>query len=568
MFVIVVTIWPNGYSSATTAAKLLFWRAVCDCGVGLRFIIDDPHSNVCQLPAGILEFCVMASEAWFLCAACELVINSTPFSSSRDRFLHNYIFTYFRSRGYVNLFLPFMMFRMKLYHLFCWSFGICMAFPVMLSGQYGSWYLSSHVSFCWLKNSLSYSEDKWNYRTFIYVYVPITVIYLYAFRQLTISYFRLKNGISKTFKHRIGLLLHNAISVVVSVMYWAVLLTLYLSVYYFPGNILSKLILFLLGAKGFPDFLVLYLVNRSNRASAADARDTEARVRSSTVIDGTEDTFVDRNIDAALRDEVLQFATAGIRIVCSSRELPLHNTKNGNVEVYIYQNDSLNVWFFLRLIFGSRTVLAMINVMVNSKASRNVSYTSVGGESLTESKDDGEISRIGDKIVKDDVLVRDSHDHQPSIVSFDVENMNVEINHNKSESTTSNILGDTEIPRSSIRFPLLSFVGSCCSCCMSTKSTVPKPFITFTEYLPKHFHAIRKASNISNDYFRKAFAHTIKERLTQGGASGAFFFFSSGEDFVAKSCTEQEMTTLIGNVAKYTSYLTSAPGASSFITRV
>lgn len=451
-----------------------------------------------------------------------------------------------------------------------------MAIPVMLEGQYGNWYLSSQVSFCWLNNSLSYSEDKWNYRTFVYVYVPITVMYLYAFRQLTISYFRLKNGISKTFKHRIGLLLHNAISVVVSVMYWAVLLTLYLSVYYFPGSTLSKLILFLLGAKGFPDFLVLFLVNRSNRASAADTSDIEAKLRG---IDGSvptppEENVTGQNIEAALRDEVLRFATTGIRIVCSRCDMPLHN-KSGNVEVYIFQNDSLNVWFFLRLIFGSRTILAMINVMVNSKASKNVAYTSVGGHSLEESKDGAdETHQCGlpeclSQMNKDDMgstttpaTPRESTAMEPSIVSFDVENMTVEMSHNKSESS-STTGQELESPAAN-NWPLLNAL---CSCCMP-ETTAPKPFITFTEYLPKHFRAIRKASNISNDFFRRAFAHTIKERLTQGGASGAFFFFSSGEDFVAKSCTEQEMTTLIGNVAKYASYLTSAAGASSFITRV
>lgn len=62
------------------------------------------------------------------------------------------------------------------------------------------------------------------------------------------------------------------------------------------------------------------------------------------------------------------------------------------------------------------------------------------------------------------------------------------------------------------------------------------------------------------------FSTTIKERLTQGGASGAFFFFSKDEKFIAKSCSEEELQTLSENAEKYANYLVSHP--DSFITKV
>ncbi len=62
------------------------------------------------------------------------------------------------------------------------------------------------------------------------------------------------------------------------------------------------------------------------------------------------------------------------------------------------------------------------------------------------------------------------------------------------------------------------------------------------------------------------FSTTIKERLTQGGASGAFFFFSKGEKFIAKSCTATELESLKGSAERYSDYLTH--NKDSFISKV
>lgn len=50
--------------------------------------------------------------------------------------------------------------------------------------------------------------------------------------------------------------------------------------------------------------------------------------------------------------------------------------------------------------------------------------------------------------------------------------------------------------------------------------------VSFTEFKPYLFRRIRIAAGLSDDMYIAQFKKTIKERLTQGGASGAFFFFS------------------------------------------
>ncbi len=59
---------------------------------------------------------------------------------------------------------------------------------------------------------------------------------------------------------------------------------------------------------------------------------------------------------------------------------------------------------------------------------------------------------------------------------------------------------------------------------------------------------------------------TIKERLTEGGASGAFFFFTKDEKFIAKSCTTEEFLHIRRTAPKLADYFEQH--SHSFITKV
>jgi 1-phosphatidylinositol-4-phosphate 5-kinase len=48
---------------------------------------------------------------------------------------------------------------------------------------------------------------------------------------------------------------------------------------------------------------------------------------------------------------------------------------------------------------------------------------------------------------------------------------------------------------------------------------------------------------------------TIKERVTEGGASGAFFFYSKSEEFIAKSSTKSEIENLRNVARDYSEYV-------------
>lgn len=60
---------------------------------------------------------------------------------------------------------------------------------------------------------------------------------------------------------------------------------------------------------------------------------------------------------------------------------------------------------------------------------------------------------------------------------------------------------------------------------------------TFIDYLPKEFAQIRKHFKINNETYIDEWSTAAKVKLNEGGASQAFFFYSGGERFIAKSCT-------------------------------
>jgi len=90
--------------------------------------------------------------------------------------------------------------------------------------------------------------------------------------------------------------------------------------------------------------------------------------------------------------------------------------------------------------------------------------------------------------------------------------------------------------------------------------------VSFTEFRPYLFRRIRLAAGLTDEMYCEQFKKTIKERLTQGGSSGAFFFFSKDESLIAKSCTEEELDNLSSSAKQYSDYI--CENSKSFISRI
>jgi 1-phosphatidylinositol-4-phosphate 5-kinase len=90
--------------------------------------------------------------------------------------------------------------------------------------------------------------------------------------------------------------------------------------------------------------------------------------------------------------------------------------------------------------------------------------------------------------------------------------------------------------------------------------------VEFVEFEPYYFRQIRLHDNVQDFDYINSFMKTIKERLTEGGASGAFFFFTKDERFIAKSCTTDEIAHIRRSAVQMEKYLSENP--ASFITKI
>jgi hypothetical protein len=322
---------------AGSSRTLLVQRALCDFGIGLRFVLspvlmkgvcgeetcniksDADDEDNCTYAAGMLQFFEMASEAWFLCLAYDLAVTITnPFSSPAGRVWG--------------------------YHSFCWIVASVYTIAiVMIYGMAGYWYVDEEVdeiAICWVQQRQSNGSNL-NYKTFVFLYIPLALVYSYALRVIFGAYGNLKKGISKTFQHRVRVLLLNGINIGIYVLYWFVLFIFYFFAYALSGDGTRevslgfwRLLWFFLSSKGFADLLVYVFISDGYSVKSDD-----------------ESTAVDFN--AALRQEVLHYATTGIR-ECAARKTS-EKTKNKVVLIMTQKNSPLksifNVKALIKIVF-------------------------------------------------------------------------------------------------------------------------------------------------------------------------------------------------------------------------
>jgi hypothetical protein len=267
----------------TSVGQLLFYRTLCDVGIGLRFLVSaffnyyvcGSHNCVpsrayetihlsrlnffidyskegedgCQLSAFVLEFFVIASECWMVCIASDLAVCLTnPFSSIKKRLvtflsLHPTLaqtLLYLDSTrththsplsllySCYHIHLCIICSRMIYYHIFSW--GTAFAFALALATHeniYGYWYPNVELkpSLCWVDadsdgEDVTHSKLFVNYRPFVFVYIPFILMYAYVIYVAMAARKLLNNGLSKSLLHRAGALWVNRVMIVIFMSYW------------------------------------------------------------------------------------------------------------------------------------------------------------------------------------------------------------------------------------------------------------------------------------------------------------------------------------------------------------
>jgi hypothetical protein len=645
-----------------SSSTLLFFRAFCDLGVASRFIFyqsinkqvcnhrncyvdDKKYQDNCGLSAGYLEFFEMASEAWFLCLSFDMLISiSNPFSTFKD--------------------------RVKNYHFFAWSFsfimGAILASHDSMSGFYYANEDMDDTAICWIKSDAGAGGV--NVLPSVFLYVPLFGAFCVSVGVLCLSYYWLRQGVSKTFQHRVKAFLANLTNLLVYTGYWTVNIVLFGVVYlnlepknHGTSRPAWKLLLFFIAAKGFANLIVWILVSDNMFFKKVTEGGSGTRMSTASEMSNPADGF---DFNVVLRQEVLHYVTTGIKsstersTLCKEtvRKIVFRMTKRATD-----RTQRFNTSYLLQLLFNpgalpEKSVSGVENKIRKSSNHRlshtrgvettNVSRVSSplgsGGDDFsgvmspvhdmtqTSVRSDSDGSRsehcsssmsvgshprgsglsftgitdarasfteydvsVVDGSPVDDLLLQNSAGARfqglisnllrPKAASSKEDLATLEEGVSEDGDSVDNRKGDrldveevggegTTSHNSLFRFfsERFPWMGGGAGAHTRERETITPQAkklppekntaaVDFTGYDPYQFHRIRRASGVSEREFIDAFSETVKERLQDGGASGAFFFFSKGERFMAKSCTEEELTNIRVNIHTYADYFEKNP---------
>ena len=363
--------------------SLLFWRAFCDFGISCRFLLTpafdlqmcgNTYCDVtsvfaaaqqayCAVPSAMFEFFEIASEGFFFCVAIDLYITATdPFSAVGN--------------------------RMRYYHVFVWTVALCFMLPTLTNTNvFGYWTITSsggtnveNSAFCWIQiGALSRGMDL-KAIPWAMFYTPLIITYGVSVYVVITAYNRLKSGISKTFQHRVRVLLTNSINIGVCLLYWLFLIVFYVSTFllvsggtnnFTHARITLMILQYMIPAKGVSTIIVWILVTNLN-LSEAQSKSSEQLEGAAAADDGGDTAALDLN--SALRQEVLFYATAGIRSCTKSsiklKEDPHKIVVRLNHGIEQSKSTPFTPLFFMRLVMGMPEQVNELSIFVNDSDKR------------------------------------------------------------------------------------------------------------------------------------------------------------------------------------------------------
>lgn len=403
--------------------------------------------------------------------------------------------------------------------------------------------------------------------------MPLMCVYLFCSLMVVMAYFRLRKGLNKSFLPRVKLLVTSITNIVVLMLFWGTAMLIYFLTYELRNNEgvsngTFNVLLFMIASKAFSSLVVW--INQTNYVKKDD------------------DAHADEDIDAneALREEVLSFATAGIRNTALSEATKELTTFTRRPRLANYKtNTVVTPWFFFRLVFDhdGEGLRAIKGIMEQNKRTMSgmpeeearallLNQNSLeDGTRLSQRQTMASVSNPmtsnapANRLSSVDSLhsgnsgtgVREHHAHSEisegpvSESHIFIKNSDmIDVDAMRSQSGERRTFSNRIYTH--IWQPIVDFFEN--------------DKVEFKELQPYYFQQVRKAFGVTKDMYSAEFSKSIKQRMTEGGASGAFFFFSLTDKFVAKSCTDDEMDVLVQNAAGYASYMTSNP--NTFICKI
>jgi len=418
---------------------------------------------------------------------------------------------------------------LKYYHVFVWTVALIFSLPTGLS-VHAIWTMGNESieddqlkwksGFCWVTSVMT-KPYPW-----IFLYLPIVICFLVGITVLLIAYQRFKSGVALTLLHRLNILTLNFVNIACSMFYWMFLGILAAATASETAlNALNPLILYIISTKGSLSVIVWILVS-------------EVRL----LFKNSDDDNIDLN--DAMKEEILLYAVTGIKNTCISKN-EYHS--DGSVRVKLYSNteDSSifadKKYFIINIMLGDEELIERILIQAkiaqSSKRPTERQSISCSARDIQQKEDENlhnfkkkQQHRNSDKNTPKDIeMVGPDQFQSPSpIYVANYELQELDSLYEKAKRKVRRLFGDFQ-------------------------------HATFYEFQCDYFRRIRAACHIDSEAYTKAFEKKLKARLTQGGASGALFFFSNCESFIAKSCSRAEREVVISNAKEYCEYIEKNP---------
>ena len=258
------------------------------------------------------------------------------------------------------------------YHVAVWSISLAFAAPLWIFPEIHGYFevddLVEDTAICWVHNDKN--NTFWLYFMF---YIPLGVVYFVAAFSLFYGYRRLRHGISSTVIHRMRALVCNAINVIIYMVYWAIIS--FLLLVSFSANDVPQV------ANGFFTLLIFLIASKGVSALIVRILTKDLSFVESDVIAANEVENYDLN--AALRQEMLYFATSGIRKCVDNGGVELRRLQSKVVVTLqrapelVASSDELSPWFFINLIFGRKAERKQVMQMAKAMRKKRRELTAL-----------------------------------------------------------------------------------------------------------------------------------------------------------------------------------------------
>jgi len=573
-------------------SSLIFWRSISDVLFSLQFIVlfSNPDGRFhCDIFSFLFQFSVLASQSWYFMNGVDLVRSlRNPFTDATG--------------------------NIYMYHLYVWSVSAVTSVAIVATrhAEY-----RPDMQLCWTSVSSTY----FNYLNWITFFIPTLFYYFFSLIAIAYAKARLAKGLEKTFEQRKQALDNGVRYVAGFCAYWTFAGIIY-GIIMLQGQSTSKdpdsgtdpnihLPLYATFAVtiAFRGVVDAVIWARNQQVFLVYAKWFRGEPHETPA-----DLGMQEHINKALRQEVLIFSTTGIALAVRkarrAHELSHHLPPPTMFPISLKQDDPRNMHSIVPIKVRRQDYLRSLNHAfspTNHAVNSPSSSSSKGGSGVGSPKppSTSNTSRatsvpqsyagsspsplvgagsndLSAGLLKEAIPPAGMVENEITLdVSYD--NLDGEYGTNgggmtktstATTTTTLSTAGSTGSSQGNSGDPssaTTGFLGRDLeeSSAASTSTSTSLNSVDFLDYAPQVFRFLRSKYGVSDEEYVRSIqgsTEAMVEKFTEGGRSGAFFYFSEDSRYIVKTLTSGECEALLRFLPKYAAHMDRYP--SSLLSRL